>query len=100
MSFNLQIHPPLERVFHLIPENAVMSGDDIVPGVLEPQPDGNSSFMFYQKVLKELSVCHGLHLDYFFKFFVEFVLCVNLLHPQPSLFLYGLLLPVCTFFYL
>lgn len=44
LSFVLQIHPPLEKVFHLIPENAVMSGDDFVPGVLEPQADGNSTF--------------------------------------------------------
>lgn len=50
LSFVLQIHPPLERVFHLIPENAVMSGDDFVPGILEPQPDGNSLFVFYRKV--------------------------------------------------
>lgn len=42
LSYILQIHPPLERVFHLIPENAVMSGDDFVPGILEPQPDGKS----------------------------------------------------------
>ncbi|KAJ7394786.1 Nephrocystin-4 [Desmophyllum pertusum] len=41
LSFVLQIHPPLEKVFHLIPENAVMSGDDFVPGVLEPQADGS-----------------------------------------------------------
>jgi len=41
LSFVLQIHLPLERVFHLIPENAVLSGDDFVPGILEPQPDGS-----------------------------------------------------------
>lgn len=33
-------------MFHLIPENAVMSGDDFVPGILEPQPDGNSTFLY------------------------------------------------------
>lgn len=41
LSYVLQIHPPLEKVFHLIPENAIMSGDDFVPGILEPQPDGS-----------------------------------------------------------
>ena len=44
LSFVLQIHPPLEKVFHLIPENAIMSGDDFVPGILEPQPDGKAFF--------------------------------------------------------
>ncbi|XP_068699711.1 nephrocystin-4-like [Montipora foliosa] len=41
VSYVLQIHPVLEKVFHLIPENAIMSGDDFVPGILEPQPDGS-----------------------------------------------------------
>ena len=53
-----------------------MAGDDIVPGVLEPQPDGNSPFYDlrsdYQKVyfiykLKELYVRHGLQLAKFFQ---------------------------------
>lgn len=40
LTYVLQVHPPLEKVFHLIPENALLSGDDFVPGILEPQPDG------------------------------------------------------------
>lgn len=40
LSCVLQVHPVLEKVFHLIPENAIMGGDDFVPGILEPQPDG------------------------------------------------------------
>ncbi|PFX29931.1 Nephrocystin-4 [Stylophora pistillata] len=41
LSFVLQIHPPMEKVFHLIPENALMSGDDFVPGILQPRPEGS-----------------------------------------------------------
>lgn len=84
LSFVLQIHLPLERVFHLIPENAVLSGDDFVPGILEPQPDGNSLIMFYWKILKDL--CHSLCiLKSWAEFFLSslFVICISLFHPQP-----------------
>ena len=61
LSFVLQIHSPLEKVFHLIPENAIMSGDDFVPGILEPQPDGNFLLfylhsMLYQKIIEKLQL--------------------------------------------
>ncbi|KAK2557771.1 Nephrocystin-4 [Acropora cervicornis] len=42
LSCVLQVHPVLEKVFHLFPENAIMGGDDFVPGILEPQPDGST----------------------------------------------------------
>lgn len=54
LSFVLQIHPPLERVFHLIPENAVLSGDDFVPGILEPQPDGLHIKQFIATILSRV----------------------------------------------
>ncbi|PFX29929.1 Nephrocystin-4 [Stylophora pistillata] len=41
LNFVLQIHRPMKKVFHLIPENAIMSGADFVPGILESQPEGS-----------------------------------------------------------
>ncbi|EDO41800.1 predicted protein [Nematostella vectensis] len=35
MSYSLQTHNVLEKALHLIPENALLGGDDIVPGILE-----------------------------------------------------------------
>lgn len=49
LSCVLQVHPVLEKVFHLFPENAIMGGDDFVPGILEPQPDGKfGRLLIYQ----------------------------------------------------
>jgi len=40
VSFSLQKHPLLDKVFHLMPENVLIGGDDIVPGISETNADG------------------------------------------------------------
>ena len=40
LLYNLSSHSSLERVVHLFPENVLIGGDDIVPGVREGPPDG------------------------------------------------------------
>ena len=42
MLYQLSNHSSLEKVVHLFPENALIGGDDIVPGVREGPPDGES----------------------------------------------------------
>ena len=62
VSYVLQIHPVLEKVFHLIPENAIMSGDDFVPGILEPQPDGKYQMRLIYFQLTEENLEIKVHL--------------------------------------
>ena len=42
LTYQLTRHSALEKVVHLFPENALIGGDDIVPGVREGPPDGRS----------------------------------------------------------
>ena len=65
--------------------------------------DGGSSVDFVPK-MKVISNFKGatsrfVHLEKFSLNFssLSFLICFNLLHPQPSLFLYGLLLSLCLF---
>ena len=45
LSYALQTHSVLEKVMHLIPQNAVLAGDDIVPGILETKSGGMTNHM-------------------------------------------------------
>jgi hypothetical protein len=40
LLYQLSRHSSLEKVVHLFPENSLIGGDDIVPGVQEGPPDG------------------------------------------------------------
>ena len=40
LVYQLSRHSSLEKVVHLFPENVLIGGDDIVPGVREGPPDG------------------------------------------------------------
>ncbi|XP_028394320.1 nephrocystin-4-like [Dendronephthya gigantea] len=41
LLYQLSRHSSLEKIVHLFPENALIGGDDIVPGVREGPPDAN-----------------------------------------------------------
>uniref|UniRef100_A0A8C0ECS5 Nephronophthisis 4 n=1 Tax=Bubo bubo TaxID=30461 RepID=A0A8C0ECS5_BUBBB len=47
LQYTLKPHPPLETIFHLLPENLLMSGLQTVPGLLPARGDvGKGSFPF------------------------------------------------------
>uniref|UniRef100_A0A8D0FAG7 Nephrocystin-4 n=1 Tax=Strix occidentalis caurina TaxID=311401 RepID=A0A8D0FAG7_STROC len=47
LQYTLKPHPPLETIFHLLPENLLMSGLQTVPGLLPVRGDvGKGSFPF------------------------------------------------------
>ncbi|MEJ1286949.1 hypothetical protein NN561_017963 [Cricetulus griseus] len=39
LQYTLKPHPPLEPAFHLLPENLLVSGLQLIPGLLPPHGD-------------------------------------------------------------
>ena len=40
MSYTLQTHDALEKVIQFVPENVVVNGDDVIPGIVEDASEG------------------------------------------------------------
>lgn len=55
LQCTLKLHPPLEAVYHLFPENLLMSGLQRIPGLLPAQGDTSKGSICSASYLRKSS---------------------------------------------
>lgn len=62
VGYSLQSHPLLDKVLHLMPENVLIGGDDIVPGISESNVNGKTTMQLQRQPFSSIYF-HQYHLS-------------------------------------